>query len=69
LHTVAATVLLGVTVVADDRDSAWNDAHQRLAAALRALPPSDVHLHVDELTRSAVRCLGPAPIPTRRDRC
>ena len=66
LHTVAATVLLGVTLTAADRDSAWVDAHRQLSAALRTLPPSDVHLHVDALTKSWVRNLGPEPVPATR---
>jgi hypothetical protein len=68
LHTVAATVLLGVNLAADDRDSAWNDAHRRLSAALRTLPQSDVHLHVDALAKSWVRNVGPEPIPAARHR-
>jgi hypothetical protein len=62
LHTVAATVLLGLTLTAADRDSSRIDAHRQLSAALSALPPSDVHLHVDALTNSWVRNLGPEPI-------
>lgn len=63
LHTVAATVLLGITLTAADRDSAWIAAHRQLSAALNTLPPSDVHLHGDALTNSWVRNLGPEPIP------
>lgn len=66
LHTVAATVLLSVTLTAADRDSAWINAHRQLSAALRTLPPSDVHLHVDRLTKSWVRNLGPEPTPATR---
>ncbi|RSM64057.1 hypothetical protein DMB66_21345 [Actinoplanes sp. ATCC 53533] len=66
LHTIAATVLLSVTLTAADRDSARIDAHRQLSAALRTLPPSDVHLHADALTKSSVRNLGPEPIPATR---
>lgn len=60
-HTVAATVLLGVTVTAVDRNRAWIDAHRHLSAELRALRPSAVRLHVDALGRSWVRNVGPGP--------
>jgi hypothetical protein len=63
LHTVAATVLLSVTLTAADRASAWIDAHRQLSTALRTRPPSDVHLHLDALSTSWVRNLGPEPVP------
>lgn len=61
LHTVAATVLLGVTVTAVDRNRALIAAHQRLSAELWSLRPSAVRLHAAALTRSRIRNVGPEP--------
>ena len=66
VFTVAATVLLGVTLAGTDRDTAWAQAHQQLSAELSALRPLQVRLHVEELSKTWVRNLGPEPITVHR---
>jgi hypothetical protein len=66
VFTVAATVLLGVTLAGTDRDTAWAQAHQLLSAELSALRPMQVRLHVGALSKTWVRSLGPEPIAVSR---
>lgn len=66
VYTVAATVLLGVTLAGTDRDTAWAQAHQQLSTELSALRPLQVRLHVAALSKTWVRNLGPEPITVHR---
>jgi hypothetical protein len=66
VFTVAATVLLGVTLAGTDRDTAWAQAHQQLSAELSALRALQVRLHVEALSKTWVRNLGPEPITVHR---
>lgn len=66
VFTIAATVLLGVTLTATDRDTAWTQAHQQLRTDLRALRPAHVRLHIDALSKTWVRNLGPEPVTAVR---
>jgi hypothetical protein len=66
IFTVAATVLLGVTLAGTDRDTTWVQAYQQLSAELGALRPLQVRLHVAALSKTWVRNLGPEPITVHR---
>ena len=66
IFTVAATVLLGVTLTAPDRGTAWIRAHQQLRTDLAALRPIHIRLHIEALDKSWVRIVGPDPSTVAR---
>ncbi len=61
IYTVAAVVLIGVTLTAPDRDDARDTAARQLRGELFGRQPRDVRLHTRQLTVTWVRKLNTPP--------